>query len=149
MKRFIFFFLFVFSLSLSAQVSDSEPASDENSVKKHEISLGFTNLFNNNNSFWEYMWMSEYYEDYYYYFEIEPFFGDAWGITRYGLGYKYHLKKSSVRSYIDFGINSGESEDKYPGSSVMYPTYTINKYKHNISVISARVGYEFIMKYKK
>lgn len=139
---------FYFVLSASAQTTVSAGNEGEEKVSKHEISLGFTNLFKQNSGLLEYIWLYEYEDDLSYYMELYPYFSEITGITKYGIGYKYHLEKSAFRSYFDFGTYTRNYENKYPGNS-MSPSETQLKSKNTYLVLSCRVGYEFIMKFRK
>lgn len=149
MKTIMLCLVFFAAGSMLAQTSVNEGGGSDNDVSKHEISLGFTNLFKQNSGFLEYMWMYEYDDDIMYYLEIYPYLNDIYGITKYGIGYKYHLGKSAFRSYFDFGTFSRNYEKKYPGNSMYSPSENELKSKNSYLVVSCRLGYEFIMKFRK
>src|SRR3989304_1187142 len=119
--------LFISATSVFGQADsatkESKPARVKPDYKRHEINVGFTNLFKRN-SYLEDILYFEYYGDFYYYDDdyYYPFFFEGMGMnsTRYGLGYKFHFKKSAIRSYFDFGVNNNKDSRNSNGGSTYY-----------------------------
>lgn len=134
--------------------STTETPSADNSSgnKKHELNIGFTNLLNNRNSFWEDIFYMEYYDNYIYgdlYYT--PFFFEGMGInsTRYGIGYKYHTAKGAFRTYADFGVNRNNYKDNSKNNSASYPSTVDYDYKWNSKLLTTRIGYEGLIRSKR
>jgi len=149
MKTWYLLLNFFFVLSLSAQNTVNESSDVENESLKHEISLGFTNLFKQNSGFLEYLWLYEYGDDMIFFMESYPYLNDWTGVTKYGIGYKYHLENSAFRTYFDFGTQTRNYEKKYPDNSIYNSSQTELNSKTSYLVLSGRLGYEFIMKFRK
>lgn len=153
------FYLFasiVFINNIIAQeLSSSESSKSEKSkpnYPQHEINVGFTNLFNSRFSFLEDIFYLEYYDGYYPDDIYDtPFFFEGMGInaTRYGLGYKFHLTKSSIRSYIDMGINNNSNKNNSNGSSFSNSPEIKSNHSWSSKLITCRLGYEFIINKNK
>ena len=158
MKKLTLHFLILF-LSVTQVVAQEESATEESKpvrvkpdYQQHEINVGFTNLFNNRNSFWEDILFLEYYDDYYYGdIYSAPFFFEGIGIngTRYGLGYKFHLKKGAIRSYVDYGINNNSNKNSGKGGVSTNPSETKRNYSWKSTLFTCRIGYEFIINKNK
>lgn len=145
--------LFVLAISVFGQsdsaTKESKPLRVKPDYKRHEINVGFTNLFQRNSFledilYYEYFDWDYYYDDDFYYY---PFFFEGMGLnaTRYGIGYRFHFKKSAVRSYFDFGINTNKDSRNSNGGSTSYPTKINREYLSKSQLLTSRLGYEFII----
>ena len=106
--------------------------------KRHEFLFGVNNPFNsnaNNYIYWEY--------DYYGYY---PYYGGNNGINsnspQFGLGYKYHLKNSSIRLLVNGNKKSDSGMTDYDNGTVIQSGFDNNISAYSISSADVRLGYE-------
>lgn len=133
----------------TAQAQDTiEKVKEPVTFKRHEINIGFANIFNRAFPESFFLLYSDYY-DFSYMYDYYPYmFQDMdFGLQKFGMGYKFHFRKGALRSYFDIGYNNSDftDEDKsFSTSSSSSSTYdTKTNGKSAVSSYTARVGYEF------
>ncbi|MBL4653058.1 MAG: hypothetical protein JKY53_09400 [Flavobacteriales bacterium] len=107
--------LFVLTLIISASAfagKDSTKTKKERDFKRHEVLFGINNPFNNsNNNYTNNYVYWDYYYGYYGYYPYGNPYGYNSGIDQnspqFGIGYKYHMEKSSIR----FLVNGNKKSD--------------------------------------
>ena len=139
MKNFIgILVITLFSNSFCFATKDS--AKKEIDFKRHEFIFGVHNPFNSNNNANNYLyWQYDYYGYY-------PFYGGDYGINtnspQFGLGYKYHLKKSSIRLLVNGNKKSDSGITEYDTGTVIQSGVDNNISAYSISSADVRLGYE-------
>lgn len=115
-----------------------------NTFRRHEINIGFNNLFQKSaypaTIIYPIYTYDVYGYPYYYYYY------DAYKSPLYGVGYRYHFGKSAIRAGFDFMIKNSDS--KYERD---YGYYSPTRYDRESKALSykIRVGYEFHEDFKK
>lgn len=109
--------------------------------KRHEINVGFLNLFNRL-SFMDYVfYYNSYSNNNIEYNQFSSFYRENIFLSQYGVGYKFHFKQSAIRSIFDIGVKN----DKTSYESMGTASQTTNDYSLDYQTIGFRLGYEFLM----
>ena len=142
--------LFVLALVISASafaIKDSTKTKKEIDFKRHEVLFGINNPFNssdnnytNNNYYWDY------YYDYYGYYPYGNPYGYNTGLSentpQFGIGYKYHMKKSSIRFLVNGNKKSDSGTVDYSEFNSNASGIDNNVSAYSYSTADIRLGYE-------
>lgn len=129
-------------LGISSILAQEEQKTDVLHLKKHEINIGFTNLFSPNRTNYEPYYpfysalasqgLSTVPIDYLYYpYPVNP----GYDRTQFGIGYKFHFGRNAARLMMSF-MASNEESDNMPQNGYEFDN------SNNYNVFTARTGIE-------
>lgn len=139
--KFLLAAILICSFSYS-KAQDTIAAAERPDFKRHEINIGFANLFNRIFPETFYLMYSDYYNDDYYYeygYYPFPFYDMDYSLQKFGMGYKFHFRESAIRSYFDIGYDNSDFSDESESSS---SAKTKTEGSSMVSSYTARLGYE-------